>query len=144
MQNSRVRGSPLVRSILMTVALIAAAFGMMHVTRIREPQAAGPELIPAQSQKNLSMPYRLMLSDEAAEITLDPGNLKTQTGTLELDPANPNVFLTIRWKSEPIPGAHRFARLTLEPAGKASIVHVFDAPGDIDDVLELPLEQAAE
>jgi hypothetical protein len=61
------------------------------------------------------------------------------TGVLELDARNPRVGLVIRWKHPATHGERRFARLTLEPPGQAAFTHVFDADGDIDDFLELPL-----
>ncbi|MBK1880903.1 hypothetical protein JIN85_00670 [Luteolibacter pohnpeiensis] len=129
----------------MSVALIAAAFGMVHVTRTRN---VAPEKVTHSAQEPtlpaLQMPYRLMLSDEAEGITIDPGNLHDLAGTIDLDPENPTIFLTVQWKSLPPDGAHRFAKLTLEPAGKPTIEHVFDAPGDIDDLFELPLQTSAE
>ncbi len=60
-------------------------------------------------------------------------------GSLTLDPANPQLSLIVRWKNPPAVGEHRFAQLTLEPPGQQTLVHVFDADGDIDDFLELPV-----
>ncbi len=60
------------------------------------------------------------------------------SGFLEMDAADPHVGLVVRWKSPPVAGEHRFAMLTLEPPGQKTLVHVFDADGDIDDFLELP------
>jgi hypothetical protein len=63
-------------------------------------------------------------------------------GSLELDPQNPQIGLVVRWKNPTAPGEHRFAKLTLEAPGQATFTHVFDANGDIDDFLELPLPAA--
>jgi hypothetical protein len=59
-------------------------------------------------------------------------------GTLELDAVDPTVFVAIRWADA---GAGSgFAKLTLEPPGKPTRVRFFEAPGDLEDVWELPAE----
>lgn len=58
-------------------------------------------------------------------------------GMIALDGADPVVFLTVKW-AEPEGGSERFAKLTLEPAGKPTLSHYFEAPGTIEDVWELP------
>jgi hypothetical protein len=68
-----------------------------------------------------------------------PGTDGDISGILEIDPANPNLSLTVQWKNPPAAGEHRFAKLTLEAPGRDTFTHVFDADGDIDDILELPL-----
>lgn len=90
------------------------------------------------------MPFRLQLSAPASTVEIDGGNgalpvsLEGLSGTLETDPANPVVMLTVKWREAPETGELRFAKLILEPAGKETITHVFDAAGDIDDIVELP------
>ncbi len=75
--------------------------------------------------------------DEAAPIRpADGGN--TVSGTVTIDPANPSLSLVVRWKSPAGEGEHRFAKLTLEAPGQPTFTHVFDADGDIDDLIELP------
>lgn len=59
-----------------------------------------------------------------------------------MDPRNPHISLVVRWKTAATPGEHRFAKLTLEAPGQETFTHVFDADGDIDDFLELPLPVA--
>lgn len=104
------------------------------------PEVAKPAL-PGKS-----VPFRLLLSAPAAEVEIDTGKTlslppdgPSLSGTLELDPRNPRVGLIVRWKTPASAGEHRFAKLTLEAPGKDSFTHVFDAGGDIDDLLELPL-----
>jgi len=60
-------------------------------------------------------------------------------GVIELNTVDPVVLISIAWKDADAPG-HRFAKLTLEPPGKATLVHFFEATGDLDDVWELPTE----
>lgn len=139
-----VRGSPLLKSILVLLGLVVSAFGLMRLTHAK-PQANAPAPAPtvaAEAPKTTkSLPYRLILSGEASEIQLSAGDgpaLSATSGRLEIPSEQPLISLTVKWKSEPAPGEHRFAKLILEPAGKATITHVFDAAGDIDDILELP------
>lgn len=143
-----MRGSPLIRFILLTLALAATGLGLLRVTAARDggtapvPHAAAEE--PAGHGK--SIPFRLLLSAPAAAVELDSGKSIRPpcdgpriSGVLELDPDNPHVALVVRWKNPAAPGEHRFAKLTLEAPGEQTFTHVFDADGDIDDFLELPL-----
>jgi hypothetical protein len=145
-----VRGSPLVRFIILAIALAATGAGLVRVTATREsvrPPPAAATGAPAPQGKQV--PFRLLLSDPAAVVEIDTGKLirppadsATISGTLELDPKNPRVGLVVRWKNAAAPGEHRFAKLTLEAPGQDTFTHVFDAGGDIDDFLELPFPAA--
>jgi len=122
----------------------------MRVTATREfisPSAAAATEATASPEK--FVPFRLLLSDPAAVVQIDTGELirpptdaATLSGTLELDPKNPHVALVVRWKNPASAGEHRFAKLTLEAPGQDTFTHVFDADGDIDDFLELPFPAA--
>jgi hypothetical protein len=142
-----VRGSPLIRFIMLAIALAATAAGLLRVTAARTtPNQATPP--PTASQPALranSVPFRLLLSAPAALVEIDSGKPiqppldgPSLSGTLELDPANPHVGLIVRWQTPASASEHRFAKLTLEAPGKETFTHVFDAAGDIDDFLELP------
>jgi hypothetical protein len=143
-----VRGSPLLRFILLALALAAAAAGLARVTSPRGDASASdrPNTVVEKAviAKN-AIPFRLLLSDAASEIVIDaaselrpaPGG-GTVSGSVELDPANPSLGLIVRWKNPPASGEHRFAKLTLEAPGQPTFTHVFDADGDIDDFMELP------
>lgn len=139
-----MRGSPILRFIFLVLALAAAGFGLMRVTSSGDRATASPGGPPVRAELP-PISYRLILSAVAAEISVDTGKstTTTPTGTLELDPANPRVAVSIRWKSPPTPGESRFAKLTVEAPGQETFVHVFDAPGDIDDLVELPFPPAA-
>lgn len=140
-----MRGSPLVRFILLALALAATGAGLSHVTSSRGQRA--PEERPPESTAlpRTAVPFRLALSATASSVEIDTGraiHLPTAalpiSGTLELDPQNPRVALIVRWTSPPAGGERRFAKLTLEAPGQETFTHVFDAEGDIDDFLELP------
>lgn len=145
-----VRGSPVLRFFLLALVLAATAFGLQRITSKRvgadfRPVAAAP----SPKSSGISVPFRLMPSapvesveiDTGREIRPDPGEMPL-SGVLELDPKNPHVALVIQWRSPTAAGEHRFAKLTLEPPGQETFVHVFDAEGDIDDFLELPFPVA--
>ncbi len=97
-----------------------------------------------------SVPFRLLLSAPAERVTLHTGGASPPlqldklpfTGELEMDPQNPHLSLLVRWKNPLTTGEHRFAKLTLEAHGQETFIHVFDAAGDIDEFLELPLPSA--
>lgn len=146
-----VRGSPLIRFIVLSFALAATGAGLLRVTSARNggdhaaPAAAAGK--PATAGK--AVPFRLLLSAPAAGVEIDTGRVirppadeSPISGTLELDPENPRVGLLVRWKNPPATGEHRFAKLTLEAPGQDTFTHVFDAGGDIDDFLELPFPAA--
>ncbi len=146
-----VRGSPLIRFIILALALAATAAGLLRVTAARTTVARTTPP-PTDSQQTLranSVPFRLLLSAPAALVEIDSGKPihppldgPSLSGTLELDPTNPHVGLIVRWKTPASVGEHRFAKLTLEPPGQETFTRVFDAAGDIDDFLELPIPVA--
>lgn len=80
------------------------------------------------------------LKDRAGRVLFRAGAADPLTGMLSLDAADPVVFVSLRWKAPMAEGLNHFAKLTLEPAGKPTLVHYFEAPGDLDDVWELPTE----
>lgn len=120
---------------------------MARITAARDhsspgPARAGEIATPTAAQT----PFRLLLSAEASELEIDTGSIIRPSlngseiaGTLDLDPQNPRVALVVRWKQPAAEGEHRFAKLTLELPGRPTFTHVFDARGDLDELLELPL-----
>jgi hypothetical protein len=89
-----------------------------------------------------AVPFRLLLSAPATEVEVNAVRLAADppiSGILETDPRNPRVALVVRWKNPTSTGEHRFAKLTLEAPGQETLTHIFDAAGDIDDFIELPL-----
>ncbi|MEO5714512.1 MAG: hypothetical protein ABIT37_13580 [Luteolibacter sp.] len=145
-----MRGSPLIRFILLTIALIATGMGLQRVTSARMTADAPVAPVMLRPVTTALVPFRLVLSAPAGEVKIDTGKalpvLPTDVspiiGNLELDEANPHVSLIVRWKNPAAAGEHRFAKLTLEAPGQDTFTHVFDADGDIDDFLELPLPAA--
>jgi hypothetical protein len=145
-----VRGSPLIRFILLALALAVTGAGLARVTATRKSIAPPPAVVTdTPALPGMPVPFRLLLSDPAAVVEIDTGKLirppadsATISGTLELDPKNPRVGLVVRWKNAAAPGEHRFVKLTLEAPGQDTFTHVFDAGGDIDDFLELPFPAA--
>ena len=145
-----MRGSPLIRFILLALALGVTGAGLMRVTASRRA-VNPPPAAPSKTPKPLGnhVPFHLLLSAPAAVVEIDtaklirpPADSSTISGMLELDSQNPRVGLVIRWKNSTAPGEHRFAKLTLEAPGQATFIHTFDAGGDIDDLLELPFPVA--
>lgn len=144
-----MRGSPLLRFILMALALAATGLGLARVTA---PRAEDHTILPmpaAVTPGGNAIPFRLLLSAPAAQVEIDTGKVVRPpldgaaiSGVLELDAKNPRVGLVIHWKQPAASGERRFAKLSLESPGQKTITHVFDADGDIDDFLELPLPTA--
>lgn len=145
-----VRGSPVIRFFLLSIALVAVAAGLMRVTSARVASVSPVNTVVSAPSMAAAVPFRLVLSAPAAEVKIDtdgavPAISPDQSpviGKLELDAKNPHLALIVRWKNAPAAGEHRFAKLTLEAPGQDTFTHVFDADGDIDDFLELPLPPA--
>lgn len=140
-----MRGSPLFRFIVLVVALTATGLALQRVTAVKA--VAQPEIPVASIEKPaaVAVPFHLLLSAPADTVEIDTGSVirpsaehSVISGQLELDAKNPRLGLIVRWKNAATTGEHRFAKLTLERPGQDTLVHVFDADGDIDDFLELP------
>ncbi len=123
----------------------------MRVTAARDHRPpVGPEGVAEKRAAELTaIPFRLLLSAPAAEIEINTGRSirpsvdgSPVSGAVELDPNNPHIGLVVRWKSPAAAGERRFAKFTLEAPGQETFTHVFDAAGDIDDFIELPLPTA--
>lgn len=148
-QIAGVRGSPLIRSLFLALALVVTAWVLVRVTTTPARAVASSPVPVLVNLAVNSLPFHLTLSAQAKELEMDTGKIVTLpvtdssiSGTLEIDPENPRIGLQIRWKSPAAPGEHRFAKLVLEPPHRATLTHIFDAAGDIDDFLELPLSFA--
>lgn len=147
-----MRGSPLVRSLVLLALLAAAGAGLLRLTHGNpRPAAAAPSPTdPAdkgpRSHSRTKVPFELSLSTPAALVRLlDPAGQPLfesstpairEVAALDLTDSTTALIVQIRW-ANPSAG-HRFARLTLEPPGRPTLRHVFDATGDIDDAWELP------
>jgi hypothetical protein len=140
-----MRGSPLLRSIFMALALAATGLGLARVTAPRNDSLTTGSPPPTALPGGGDIPFRLLLSAPAAQVEIDTGKVirlpvdgLSISGVLELDSKNPRLGLVIRWKQATARGEHRFAKITLEAPGQETLTHVFDAEGDIDDFVELP------
>ena len=144
-----MRGSPLLRTFIVLAALLVAGLALARLTArdgdraaVRPPPAE--TAAAAEDSAALRVPFELILSARAKTVSLEGGAAAVKengtaaplTGTLELSGEYPVVFLRVTW-DDPPPG-HRFAKLRLEIPGKETLEHVFHAPGDIDDIWELP------
>jgi hypothetical protein len=143
-----VRGSPILRFLLLALALAATAVALSRVTAPRTITAPSPPPT-APTPSSTTVPFQLQLSAPASAVEMDTGTAITLrpegsqiTGQLQLDSTNPHLNLIVRWQTPAGPAEHRFAKLTLEAPGQDTFSHVFDATGDIDDFLELPLSAA--
>jgi hypothetical protein len=145
-----VRGSPLVRFILLAMALMVTGRGLMWVTDKRTVGGlpASAVAVEALPNTNHQVPFHLLLSSPARQVEINTGKSIQKltpemalSGTVEIDPHNPHLSLSIQWQTPSSPGEHRFAKITLEPRGEKTLTHVFDADGDIDDILEFPVSE---
>ena len=72
----------------------------------------------------------------AGAIVLKETSSGTYSGEVAIDGEAALLFVRVSWNAEE--DAHRFAKLVVEVPGKETFTHVFDAPGDIDNFIELP------
>ncbi len=144
-----MRGSPLLRTFIVLAALLVTGLALARLTTrggnraaVRPPPAE--TAATAGESAAIRVPFELILSARAKTLALEGGAAVVKaddaeaplTGFLELSGEYPVVSLRVSW-DDPSPG-HRFAKLRLEIPGKETLEHIFHAPGDIDDILELP------
>ena len=143
-----MRGSPLIRTLIVLIALVAAGFGLSSLGSRRPTDTGAPSTASAEPQadpKSLVSPFVLTLSAPAKEVIIESigqtfsfdASTQTISGTLPIELGHPTLFIDIKWADQnPSP---RFAKLVLEPTGFPTQTKIFDATGDLSDVWELHL-----
>ncbi|WP_367873234.1 hypothetical protein [Luteolibacter sp. Populi] len=132
-----MRGSPLLRTLIVLAALLVTGLALARLTHSRSVQAPVDKEEPAAAPVEIKKAsFELFLSSTAKEISLDAGAAPATTlsGSLEVPGDHPVISLRVAW-TDNSPG-HRFAKLRLEIPGKPTLEHVFDSSGDIDDIWE--------
>jgi hypothetical protein len=138
-----MRGSPLMRTLAVLVALLLAGVGLARLTAPVTPQVTAPP--PAEKPDRpaaTSATFELLLSGTANRVALEAGEVPLVfentagplTGKLTLSSDQPTIFLQVEWADAA--AGHRFAKLKLEVPGQETREHVFSSPGDIDDLWE--------
>lgn len=137
-----MRGSPLLRTLIVLAVLVLAGLGLARLTAppTPAPVVAKPIAVPAPQASPAT--FELLLSAAAKSVSLEAGGpallqespAGPLTGTLEIHGEQPVIFLKVEW-ADSSPG-HRFAKLRIDRPGKETLEHVFSAPGDIDDLWE--------
>lgn len=147
MQFGWVKGSPLIRTILVVVAIVASGVGF---GRLMVEQGGVVEKKPAvevAKKEGIRAKVKVVVSMMPSSIELKAGeervDLKSQgggfVGEVVIDKKNTVMFLKVACAPAPSGGMTRnFAKLVVEADGKETFVHVFDSAGDIDDFVELP------
>lgn len=151
---SCVRGSPLLRTILVFGVLCISALGFVKLTgggdKSVEPvvgsegggndEVAAEKMIPAKVRLTLScMSGMVDVSAGVNRMEVEAVNSHVFAGDLEIDPENPVIFVKVACIVPESEGKVRnFAKLVVEAEGQETFTHVFDADGDIDDFVELP------
>ena len=140
-----MRGSPFLRTLLLAGGLLLAGLVLWRLTR--EPREAirpvQPEHEPIATAPPCGFELKLSARAESVELKNREGEVLFQTtrtagpllGKFMPDVIDPAIFVTIRWADSS--AGNRFAKLTLEPPGKPTLVRYFEAAGDLEDVWEL-------
>ena len=138
-----MRGSPLLRTLAVLVALLLTGIGLARLTAPVARQIASPPPVEtSEPSKASAATFELLLSGTAKRVTLEAGGepLAFQStagplgGKLALSSDKPTILLQVEWADAA--AGHRFAKLRLEVPGQETREHVFSAPGDIDDLWE--------
>jgi hypothetical protein len=145
----RVRGSPFFRTLMLGVGLLLAGWGILHLAGASavSPSEDAVGLKASSERERCGFGLKLSAVAELVELKGRGGRVLFRhensggpfTGMIDLDGEDPVAFVTVRWKETSREGTS-FAKLTLEPAGKPTLTHYFEAPGTIEDVWELPTE----
>ncbi len=141
-----MRGSPLLRTILILAALVVSGLGFVRLTHKEAPplgrsddakrEDANVSRIPAKVYLSLSgLPGFVSLKVGDQEVTLHNDQHADFSGSVSIEPDHAVVFLKVACAS---PSPRIFAKLVVEAEGMETFTHVFDATGDIDDFVELP------
>jgi hypothetical protein len=148
MHISCVRGSPLIRTILILAVLVASGILFVRLTatpEIEVPQE-GVKRQPNQPIEVVNARVYVTLSGVAKTLDLFAnagyyrfGQSETASYSgddLKIAKDNPVLQIKVDWAEDST--ARRFAKVVIEADGKKTFTHVFDSPGDIDDFVELP------
>jgi hypothetical protein len=144
-KHSAVRGSPLLRTFLIALCLGLAALPLWRMT---QPKATVPIDIvaPATNNTTMTVPFGLKLSASAKQVILRDENsriLWESAGTVAAEveatwPRLPSsVQIEVEW-TDAATAPRYFAKLRLDPPGRDTLTHVFDASTNLDDLWELP------
>src|SRR5262245_35449349 len=121
-----MRGSPLLRTLAVLVALLLTGIGLARLTAPATPQvtAPPPPIQKAEPTKTNAATFELLLSGTAKRVSLEAGGEPLAientagplTGKLALSSDKPTIFLTVEWADTT--AGHRFAKLRLEAPGQ--------------------------
>ena len=155
MHISCVRGSPLIRTVLVLLALVVSGVGFARLTLAQKVivlPGTDSRFIANNTETRIPARVYLTFSERVSELELIQGDKRISKskrltdgkkgdwwdwdGELSINPAKPVLFLKIGWES--IEKGHRFAKLVVEAEGQETFTHFFEAEGDIDDFVELP------
>lgn len=135
----------------MRTFLIALCLGLaaLPLWRMTQPKVVTPieNTGPIENTAPaMTVPFGLQLSATATRVTLRDENgaaLWESAGVVatEIEAAWPrfprSVQIEVDW-TDATPAPRYFAKLRLDPPGRDTLTHVFDASTDIDDLWELP------
>lgn len=134
---------------MLGAGLLLAGVGILHLVRASSPSRpeAPGGVTTSVEQAPCGFGLKLSAVAELVELKGREGRVLFReqdsggpfAGVFELDADEPVVFVTVKWRDAAREGTS-FAKLSLEPAGKPTLTHYFEARGTIEDVWELPAE----
>lgn len=140
----------MIRTVLVLVALVASGIGFRKLTAGNGAVVSVVEKADSSPIADERIPARILitLSSPAGYIDLKAGGKNVPlaqdaegrfAGNAMIAPGSQALFLKVSCSPASV-GANTnfFAKLVVEAEGEKTFTHVFDAPGDIDDFVELP------
>lgn len=148
MHISCVRGSPLLRTALVLLVILASGLVFINLTSDQKvKRVIGVETTKEESKQLVRARYILTLSERASYVEVDSAeevsswNLSSEsgieplTGDIKINLDRPVVFLKVNWYE--LGDRRGFAKLVIEAEGLKTVTRVFDEVGNVDDFVEL-------
>ncbi len=128
------------------MVIVASGFLFVHLTAAPEVKLADAvpvkdpnapiDVIRAKFYVTLSRAGSVTLFANAGYYKLASEKGTTVSDYLKIAKDNPVLEIKVDWLEES--GFPGFAKVVVEAPGRETFTHVFEAPGDIDDFVELP------
>ena len=130
---------------MILVAIIAAGILFVRLTAAPKnaAQAVAEEDSPSAPDHIIAARTYITLSGQAEKVVVEGAegpiifegtSNGIYSGEVGISEDAPLVSVKVSWKGEAV---HHFVKMVIEAPGKKTFTHVFDAPGDIDDFVEL-------
>jgi hypothetical protein len=141
-----MRGSPLIKSLVVLAALVLAAVGLRALDRDPPARSASASEAVDPAAEAISTPFFATSSTLLRELCIETGGKRRTfapdgfqvAGQLSIEGEHPTIFVTATPVESRV-GPPVFLELTLEPPGRPTLTQIFKGQGSIDEVWEFHL-----